>query len=228
MSRPRLRDMLAAAITGLVAAGAVLLAGPTAHAATLLSDDFEDGNANGWSKSGGEWSVVSDGSLVLRQSKLGSSLARQFNGSTSWADYTVQARVRPLAFDGTGRFVAIAARSTSATKMYRLALFENDRVELQAVNGSSINVIGSQSLPVTTGTWYPADRAGRQHRPRVRRRGTGRRRHRQHLEPGPGRAGHLPRHRFVRRRDRHRRRRPAAAAASSSSSAAAASSSSSG
>ena len=35
---------------------------------TLFSDDFEDGNANGWTKSGGSWAVASDGSLVYRPS----------------------------------------------------------------------------------------------------------------------------------------------------------------
>jgi len=154
MSRTRWRALLAATATGLLAAGIVLVGGTTAHAATLLADDFQDGNADGWSKSGGDWSVVSDGSLVFRQSKLDSELARQFAGSTSWTDYAVQARVKPLAFDGANRFVGIAARSTSATKMYRLALFGEGRVELQAVNGSSIDVIGSQSLAVATGTWY--------------------------------------------------------------------------
>jgi pectate lyase len=153
MSRPTLRALLAAAVTGVVAAGLVTLAGGTAHAETLLSDNFEDGNPDGWSKSGGEWSVVTDGSQVFQQSKLDSELARQFNGSTSWTDYLVQARVKPLEFDESGSFVAIASRSTSSTKMYRLALFAN-RVELQAVNGSSIDVIGSQPMPVGTGTWH--------------------------------------------------------------------------
>jgi pectate lyase len=153
MSHLNTRALLAAAVTAVVTAGLLTLTIGNAHAATLLSDNFEDGNANGWSKSGGDWSVVTDGSQVFQQAKLDSELARQFNGSTSWTDYTIQARVKPLAFDGSGAFVAIASRSTSATKMYRLALFGN-RVELQAVNGSSINVIGSQSLSVNTGTWY--------------------------------------------------------------------------
>jgi hypothetical protein len=37
--------------------------------ATLLSDDFEDGNSTGWSTSGGTWSVVNDGTYVYKQSK---------------------------------------------------------------------------------------------------------------------------------------------------------------
>jgi pectate lyase len=153
MSPRTRRALLAAAAAAAVTAGLMSIASGTAHAATLLSDGFEDGNVNGWSKSGGEWSVVADGSQVFQQSKLDSELARQFNGSTSWTDYSVQARVKPLAFDQSGSFAAIASRSTSSTKMYRLVLFAN-RAELQAVNGSSIEVIGSQSMSITTGTWY--------------------------------------------------------------------------
>ena len=42
--------------------------GTSAQNQTLFADDFEYGNADGWTKSGGSWAVVSDGSLVYRQS----------------------------------------------------------------------------------------------------------------------------------------------------------------
>jgi pectate lyase len=149
------RRLLLAAIAavGMVVAAVVALA-PSASAATLLSDNFEDGNADGWSKSGGTWAVVADGSQAYRQSNVGSELARAFGGSTSWTNYTVQARVKPLAFDGSGRFVGISARTSGATKFYRLALLNSNRAELQAVNGSSVTVIGGVSRTVSTGTWY--------------------------------------------------------------------------
>ena len=156
-SRRRLlrRWGIVSAVTTAVAAVAFAVAvAPTAQAATLFSDDFEDGNYSGWSKSGGEWSVVVDGSRVFRQSKLDSELARMFAGNSGWTNYSVQARVKPLAFSGSNRFVGIAARAAGATKMYRLALLNSNRAELQAVNGSQITVIGSTSLSVSTGTWY--------------------------------------------------------------------------
>src|SRR5215471_6409970 len=76
---------------------------PTALAATLFSDDFQDGNSAGWTTSGGTWSVVTDGSLVFRQSGTGAdALARA--GSSSWTDYTASASVKPLAFGASNRF----------------------------------------------------------------------------------------------------------------------------
>jgi pectate lyase len=125
-----------------------------AQAATLFSDDFQDGNTSGWSKSGGEWSVVTDGSLALRQGKLDSELARLFAGNSGWTNYSVQARVKPLAFDGGARFAGLAARASGATTMYRLVLLNTNRAELQAVNGGAVTVLGGASRTVATGTWY--------------------------------------------------------------------------
>ena len=86
----------------LVFAGAMLALfmslGTSAQNQILFADNFEDGNADGWTKSGGSWSVVSDGSLVYRQSST-SSDARARAGSTSLTNYAVQARVKPLAFN---------------------------------------------------------------------------------------------------------------------------------
>src|SRR5262245_4573375 len=65
--RGRLAVLTSAAAVVLVAAFMAVV--PAASAATLFSDDFQDGNATGWSKSGGDWSVVTDGTLAFRQSK---------------------------------------------------------------------------------------------------------------------------------------------------------------
>jgi pectate lyase len=150
--RVRLIMLVSATVAATVAVFAAVI--PSASAATLFSDNFEDGDASGWSKSGGEWSVVSDGSRAFRQSKLDSELARQFAGSSSWTNYSLQARVKPIAFDGSSRYVGIAARASGSTTFYRLALLNTNRVELQAVNSGSVTVLGAASRAVSTGTWY--------------------------------------------------------------------------
>ncbi|MEV0428864.1 family 16 glycoside hydrolase [Micromonospora sp. NPDC050495] len=148
------RGLLATAGAGLTAVLLTLGMAGNAAAATLFTDTFDDGNADGWSKSGGDWSVVTDGSPAYRQGNNASELARAFAGQTSWTDYRVQARVKPLSFNGGNRLVGLASRSTSSTKMYRLALTNAGRAELQMVNGSQLSVLGSTALAVTTGTWY--------------------------------------------------------------------------
>jgi pectate lyase len=153
MPRKRL-TLAAAAAAGAVAAASALLFAPAASAATLFSDNFESGTASGWSKSGGTWAVATDGTRVLQQSNAGSDLARDFNGSTSWTDYTLQARVKPLALDAGTDFVGIAARASGATTFYRLVLLGSGQAQLQADRGGTVSVLGSASLSVSTGTWY--------------------------------------------------------------------------
>jgi hypothetical protein len=142
---------LAAAVVPVIAL--VVGIASSASAATLFSDDFSDGDTSGWSKSGGTWAVVTDGSPVVCQSSATSENARLFGGSTSWTSYVVQARVKPLTF-GSGGFVGLLARASGSTKFYRVALLPGNQVQLQVVNGSTVTVLGSVSRTVTTGTWY--------------------------------------------------------------------------
>ncbi|WP_245601570.1 pectinesterase family protein [Hamadaea tsunoensis] len=154
MTLPRTwRRSLAGPAAGLLAVlvGAALSTG--ASAATLFTDDFEDGNATGWTGSAGTWSVVADGSNALRQSA--STLdARSRAGSASWTNYTVTARVKPLAFNGSNRFVALLARTQSDTSYYYVTLRSTNVFELKKlVNGSS-TTLATAAATVTAGTWY--------------------------------------------------------------------------
>ncbi|HEX8630584.1 MAG TPA: pectate lyase [Catenuloplanes sp.] len=143
--------MTAVAVATVAAAAAAVIV-PSASAATLFGDTFEGGGA-GWSKSGGTWTVVQDGSRVFRQANADSELARVFAGKPAWTDYAVVARVKPLALRGAG-LVGVAARATGSSSMYRLALVGTGRVELQVVKGGATTVVGSAPLTAAVGTWY--------------------------------------------------------------------------
>ncbi|WP_239140819.1 pectate lyase [Actinoplanes campanulatus] len=137
-------------VMGLGAAGAagtvtalVAVLVPSASAGTLFSDDFESGAGN-WTKSGGTWSVASDGSKVYKQAKADSELARVFAGETSWTNYSVEARVKGL--DLSRGLAGVAARASGSSTMYRLALTSAGRAELQAVKGSTITSLGSAAV----------------------------------------------------------------------------------
>jgi pectate lyase len=132
---------------------ALILSFGTSAQQTLFTDDFEDGAANGWSKSGGSWAVVSDGSLVYRQSGT-SSDAKARAGSTSMTNYSVQARVKPLGFNGSNRHAALIARAQSSTNYYYLALTNGNQLALRKLAGGSSTTLASKALTVTTGTWY--------------------------------------------------------------------------
>ena len=124
-------------------------AGP-ASAATLFSDSFADGDAAGGTASGGSWAVTR---RAYRQSGT-SSDARSRAGSTTWTDYTVSARVRPVAVNGSNRFIAVVARAQSATSYYYLALRSNNTVELKKLVGGSSTTLATATTSFATGAWY--------------------------------------------------------------------------
>ena len=197
-----LRAALAVAVVVAAAALAVVVAVPAAHAATLLSENFDDGVADGWSRSGGSWAVVTDGSLVYRQSGTSADAKAQV-GSTTWTDYAVQARVKPTGFNGSARHVGVVARAQSMTSFYALALTNTGRLEIiKRASGSPVTLAGV-AASVVTGSWYTL---------RLEASGstltgflngdTGRVGHRRRVRRRPGRAGHLLRERVVRRRPR--------------------------
>src|SRR4029453_15785490 len=82
---PRARRALVAGLAIAVTTIAVVAIGAAANAATLFSDDFNDGNANGWSASGGSWSAASGAYTQSGTSASAKSLA----GSTAWSTTTV-------------------------------------------------------------------------------------------------------------------------------------------
>jgi pectate lyase len=136
----------------LVTAAAAVVLSPSASAATEFSANFEDGSIGGWAKSGGTWSVVTDGSQVAQQSRTDGENSRLFNASTGLTDYTVQARVKPVSLGSNG-FVGLLARASGSTTFYRLALLPG-RAELQAVNGGSATVLGGSSRTIANGAWH--------------------------------------------------------------------------
>ena len=145
----RLAALVAAAVGLIVTIG--LAVQPVASAATLFADDFEDGVADGWAKSGGSWSVVTDGSRVYQQSGA-SSDARALVGG-AWADQAVQARVKPLAFNGAGRHVAVLARAQNTSNYYYLALSNTGSVLLGKRVGGGLSTLAAAPVTAPAGTW---------------------------------------------------------------------------
>jgi pectate lyase len=133
---------------------AALLAGSfPAKAAVLFSDDFEDGNSSGWSTSNGSWSVVTDGNRVYKQSGT-STTAHAYRGTSTWANYSVQARAKALSFNGTDRYFGICARFQSSSNYYFLSLSNGNRLDLRKKVGGALTSLASKTYPVAAGTWY--------------------------------------------------------------------------
>jgi pectate lyase len=121
-----------------------------ADAATLFTDDFNDGNSSGWSTSGGSWSVTSG---AYRQSSTGADAKAQA-GTTSWTNYTVQATVTPTAFGNSTRSTGIAARAQSMTNFYSLVLVASGSLQLRRISGGGTTTLASAASAVTPGATY--------------------------------------------------------------------------
>jgi pectate lyase len=147
------RSTFAGAVAAALVAATMVMVTATAHAATLFSEDFETGTASGWSKSGGSWSVVTDGSRVYRQSSTGSDAKAQA-GQLGWSGQTVQARVKPLAWGGQDRFAGVLGRAQNMTNYYYLALTSGNQLVLGRRASGGYTTLASAPATVTTGTWY--------------------------------------------------------------------------
>jgi hypothetical protein len=114
----------------------------------IVQDNFQDGNANGWTPSNiSNWSVVtSGGSRVYRQTSFVSE-SRSVLTNAAWTNQSAQAEVTPTAVQGTDRFVGVMVRVSDASNYYYVSLRSSNTVQLRKkVNGAFITLA---SAPLT-------------------------------------------------------------------------------
>jgi len=111
---------------------------------TLFSDDFNDGNANGWTTSGGTWSVNAS-------EYLNTSSGLSTTGDSAWTDYSVEAKVKPV----VSTYAGIMGRYQSNSNYYQLEVHAgNNKLSLWRNDGGSWTEVGSYSTTINTGTAY--------------------------------------------------------------------------
>jgi pectate lyase len=150
--RVRRRWIAVPAVTATAVAGAVAWT-VGASASTLLNVDFDSG-AGSWSTSGGNWSLVTDGSRALQQSSTAGDNARKFSGSTSWTTYTLQARVKTLALPRSESGAAVLAHATANTSYDRVVILASGQAQLQSVHSGDVHVLGTVGLNGAVGPWH--------------------------------------------------------------------------
>src|SRR5215471_20665369 len=151
ISRIRIGKNIVLAIAG--ALFAILLGYGISAQTQLFSDDFQDGNDSGWTKSSGTWSVVTDESLAYRQSGT-SADSNARTGSASWTNISVQARVKPISFNGADRYVGVMTRVVNSNHYYFLALQNGNRLLIGKRAGSTPITLATKAFTFSTGTFY--------------------------------------------------------------------------
>lgn len=116
---------------------------------SLLQDDFQDGNAQGWMTLGGTFGVISNGkSLVYRQSNTAGNAAALLPNA-NYGDQAIQADIVPRAFDGADRWFGLVARYVDAANYYYVTARSGGGVQLKKIMGGSFTTLGSAPLAVT-------------------------------------------------------------------------------
>jgi hypothetical protein len=115
---------------------------------SLLQDDFQDGNAQGWAPLGGSFSVVSGGaSLVYRQSNTAGN-AGALLSNASYPDQSIQADIIPRVFDGADRWFGLVTRYVNASNYYYATARSGGGIQLKKMVGGSFTTLGSAPLTV--------------------------------------------------------------------------------
>jgi len=118
----------------------------------VLQDTFAAVTPTGWSFSAGsQFALVQSGaSRVLRQSETTSPATHTaLLDDSNWTNESIEADVRPTAFNGTDRWVGLAARYLDAGNFYYVTLRASNKVLLRKlVNGAQVT-LGSAQLPAT-------------------------------------------------------------------------------
>ncbi|MDG4833848.1 hypothetical protein O7627_31735 [Solwaraspora sp. WMMD1047] len=124
-----------------------------APAASLFTDDFEDGDAAGWTRGGGFWSVLTEDNTRVYRQRSTRSASRVTAGEAGWTDYSVTARVKPTALGTASSSVALLARVQSNTSYYYLSL-RSGSLELGRVSSGQTTVLASTPATATLGGWH--------------------------------------------------------------------------
>lgn len=117
---------------------------------TLLSDDFNGGNANGWSDTT-NWLVVNDNGNYVYKSAGSKTHKNSLRGETSWSDYTVKAKVKLLDNATHG---GIYARYQDSNNYYLLYFNGHDDLFLNRNNGLGSTKIGGVLYRYQLNNWY--------------------------------------------------------------------------
>jgi hypothetical protein len=119
---------------------------------TLFTDDFESGSGK-WQITQGICSVTADDTNV-EHCAAGTNEARAVAGDV-WGDYTVTARIKPIAL-GTSRRIYLAARFTDSSNWYGAAFYNDSPVAIEIrkkVSGAS-STLATSPYPWVAGQWY--------------------------------------------------------------------------
>lgn len=118
----------------------------------LAQDDFQDGDAVGWTTTPGSlFAVASSGTFrFYRQTSTTGNAAALWQG-TIGSDQAIQADLTPRAFNGADRWFGLVTRYTDANNYYYVTARSGGGIQLKRMLAGTFTTLGSAALPVAIG-----------------------------------------------------------------------------
>ncbi len=115
----------------------------------LFSDDFEDGNSNGWTAAGGTWNVAADDTKVLTQKALTTAL---ITAGSAWTDYAFEAKVQ-VPYTNANAGIAFRVKDANNYYMYRINSTAKTLELYKSINGT-LTLVSSTDFTAVPKQWY--------------------------------------------------------------------------
>ena len=122
-----------------------------------LQETFSGSTPTGWTLSAGsQFSIMQSGaSRVLRQVETASPATHTaVLTASNWTNQSVQADIRPTAFNGNDRWVGLAAHYRDASNFYYVTLRSSGSVALKKIVNGTFSTIASAPLEVSINRTY--------------------------------------------------------------------------
>lgn len=115
----------------------------------VFSDDFEDGNAGGWTSASGSWDVTTDGTKALIQNQAATAVIA---AGDSWTDYTYEAKAKmPI----TNANAGILFRVQDAGNFYMFRIHSAaQKLELYKSVDNVMTLVSSTPFTAQANQWY--------------------------------------------------------------------------
>lgn len=123
-------------------------------APALTDDNFEDGDAAGWTVESGTVAVIRRGpSRVLRQSATSGAGAAVL-ATSNMSNQSVEADIQPVTFSGKDSWTGLATRYTNARNHYSVALIYPGQISLRRTKAGTTVTLATNSIVVGAARRY--------------------------------------------------------------------------
>lgn len=117
----------------------------------MYSDDLESGSADRWTLDTGTWSVVTDGTKVLKNTSIAAE-ARGFASSALYANAFVSANIKLLTNTG---YASVMGRYTDSNNFYMLRLDKvAGKLAISKKQNGIVTDLASYPLSININEWY--------------------------------------------------------------------------